>query len=236
MSLRTGSGQLLDQSGSDHNLLRPGLFGMLINIDHFEIVAAAQLFLANGPNVLDGAGGAGGGPVDEKAQKVMLGFRLRGQGFLERFDFVSFPGHHADPFPPGPQVEAHQHALGIGKVADDFPYGLGELPHQGGKGENLVSLGQLRDSCASRLLRCDTRRQGVLRKCASNWRTLAAISRFVPLHIAATPISTPGTARQRVPAGVFISVPQPTSRPRRRLSADRRRGCWPSHRGRVPPC
>ena len=58
MILRNGQRQFLDQRRGNDNLLRLDQLRMLIDIDHFEVVAAVQLLLAEGPNVLNGAGGS----------------------------------------------------------------------------------------------------------------------------------------------------------------------------------
>jgi len=42
-----------------------------------------------------------------------------------------------------PQVQAYQHPLGIGEIADDFPHWLGEFAYQCGDREDLIPLRQL---------------------------------------------------------------------------------------------
>src|SRR5271155_1889257 len=63
--------QFLDKRRDDDNLFRHDLLRMLINVDHLEIVAALQIGLANGADVLDGASGPGGGSGYEKPQAVL---------------------------------------------------------------------------------------------------------------------------------------------------------------------
>jgi hypothetical protein len=41
------------------------------------------------------------------------------------------------------QIQPHEHALGIGQVANDFSYGLRQLAHQRGNGKDLVAFGKL---------------------------------------------------------------------------------------------
>ena len=58
-------GKRLNQGRRYHNLLRPGLLGVLIDINHFQVVAALKSVLANRPYVLNGARGSRRGPGNE---------------------------------------------------------------------------------------------------------------------------------------------------------------------------
>src|ERR1017187_9655268 len=53
--------QFLDKRRGNDNLIWLDEFRVLVNIDDFEIVAAVQPFIAEGTNVLNGAGGFGSG-------------------------------------------------------------------------------------------------------------------------------------------------------------------------------
>lgn len=44
----------------------------------------------------------------------------------------------------GPQIQADEHALGIGQIADDLAHRCGKFAHQGWDCQDLIALRQLR--------------------------------------------------------------------------------------------
>ena len=50
-----GQGQLFDQRGSCDQLFGLGELGLLVNVNDLQVITAFEMFLTEGPDVLDGA-------------------------------------------------------------------------------------------------------------------------------------------------------------------------------------
>src|SRR4051812_45931488 len=64
--------QGLDESGRSDDLSLFGQSGLLVNINHFQIVTTLEVFFAKATEIFNGAQGTGGLTGDVKAQKILL--------------------------------------------------------------------------------------------------------------------------------------------------------------------
>ena len=124
-NLRTGSGRCLTRVGTAWTPLLQRGVGILVDVDHGEAVAAAQMDVAQVPGVGDRARREVGGAADEERQLVgasRLGHRAR-----RRLD-----------------AQPDEHALGVREVADDLAQRRRQAADERRDGEDVVAAGQRR--------------------------------------------------------------------------------------------
>ncbi len=132
MNRRTGGGKFNDERRGRDDLVLARQPGLLIDVNHFQVAVAFQFGFAQFTDAQDGLARSGRGPRHEQSQDVFAR-RPGGQGLLKGLGFARgglacFHGRSSRSISRA-QIQAHEHALGVGKVANDGSHGLRQLAH-----------------------------------------------------------------------------------------------------------